>query len=75
MKSAQEPISVQQAVTDYVNDNNTTKEALAKELGFGRSAFFMKLRGAGEFSLPEAWGLSRKLGCTLDEFYEMTQVA
>ena len=67
--------SVQEAVSDYVSDNNTTKEALAKELDFGRSAFFMKLRGDSEFTLPEAYRLSRVLGCTVDEFYEMTQVA
>lgn len=65
--------TMQQAVTDYVSENNTTKDALIEELGFGRSAFFMKLRGDSEFTLSEAYRVSRKLGCTVDEIYEMTQ--
>ena len=67
--------TIQQAVSDYVADSNTTKEALAKELGFGRSAFFMKLRGDSEFTLSEAFRLSRTIGCTIDELYAMTQTA
>ena len=67
--------TMQQAVTDYVSENNTTKDALIEELGFGRSAFFMKLRGDSEFTLSEAYRVSRKLGCTVDEIYEMTQTA
>lgn len=63
---------VQEAVTDFVNEHNTTKDALAEKLGFGRSAFFAKLRGANEFTLAEAYRLSRELGCTLDDFYAMT---
>lgn len=63
---------VQQVVTDYVEENNTTKDALAAKLHFGRSAFFSKLRGASEFTLSEAYRLSRELGCTLDDFYAMT---
>lgn len=67
--------TIQQAVSDYVADNDTTKDALAKELGFGRSAFFMKLRGDSEFTLGEAYRLSRTLGCSIDELHAMTQVA
>ena len=67
--------SIQQAVSDYVADNNTTKEALAKDLGFKRSAFYMKLRGDSDFTLSEAFRLSKKIGCTVDELYAMTQVA
>lgn len=66
--------TVQEAVTDFVEANDTTKDALAKELGFGRSAFFMKLRGDSEFTLPEAYRLSKAIGCTVDELYAMTQV-
>lgn len=65
--------TVHEAVSDYVADSNTTKEALAKELGFGRSAFFMKLRGDSEFTLAEAYRLSRTLGCSIDDLYAMTQ--
>lgn len=64
--------TIQQAVSDYVSENNTTKDAMAKELGFGRSAFFMKLRGDSEFTLNEAYRMSRALGCTVDDIYAMT---
>ena len=67
--------SIQEAVSDYIASTNTTKDAFAKELGFKRSAFYMKLRGDSEFSLSEAYRLSRALGCTVDELYAMTQVA
>ena len=62
---------VQQVVTDYVEANNMTKDAFASKLGFGRSAFFSKLRGSSEFTLTEAFLISRELGCTLDDFYAM----
>lgn len=67
--------TIQQAVSDHVSDRNTTKDAFAEEVGIGRSAFFMKLRGDTEFTLSEAYRMSRKLGCTVDEFYEMTLMA
>ncbi len=63
---------VQGAVSEFVEARNTTKEALATKLGFGRSAFFAKLRGSNEFTLGEAYRLSRELELTLDEFYAMT---
>ena len=63
---------VQEVVTEFVKERNTTKEALARKLGFKRTAFFAKLRGANEFTLGEAYRLSRELGCTLDDFYAMT---
>ena len=65
--------TIQQAVTDYVSENNITKDALIEELGFGRSAFFMKMRGETELTISEAYRLSRKLGCTMDELYAMTK--
>lgn len=67
--------TIHQAVSEYVADENTTKDALAKELGFSRSAFFMKLRGDSEFTLSEAYRLSRVIGCTVDDIYEMTKTA
>ena len=67
--------TVQEAISDYVAEKNTTKDDLARSLGFGRSAFYMKLRGDSEFTLSEAHRLSKEIGCTVDELYEMTQVA
>ena len=49
--------TIQQAVTDYVSENNTTKDAFIEELGFGRSAFFMKMRGETELTLPSTSGI------------------
>ena len=65
--------TVYEAVSDYVADNSTTKDAVAESLEIGRSTFFMKVRGASEFTLPEAYRLSRMLGCSIDDLYEMTQ--
>ena len=64
--------SLQQFVSDYVEQNGTTKDALAKQVGIGRTSFFSKLRGSSEFSLAEAYRLSRQLGCTLDDLHAMT---
>ena len=64
---------IQQAVNEYVKANHTTKEAFAERMGIGRSAFFMKMRGDSEFTLSEARRISLEIGCTMDEFYEMTQ--
>lgn len=63
--------SVKEAVEDYISKENITKEALANSLEMSRSSLFGKLRGVNDFTLPEAYRLSRKLGCTLDEFYDM----
>lgn len=37
------------------------------KLGISRSSLFNKLRGSNEFSLSEAFNLSRILGMTVDE--------
>ena len=63
---------IKEAVDDYLDDNEMTKEALAEELGMSRSALFNKLRGSNELTLPEAYKLSRLLSCTLDELFAMT---
>lgn len=65
-------MNIKQFVDAYVRENNTTKEALAEKAGIGRTSFFSKLRGASEFSLSEGYALSRILGITTDELYEMT---
>lgn len=65
--------TVQQAASEYVASEGMTKDALAKELGFSRSAFFMKLRGDSEFSLGEAYRFAKRLGVTLEEFYAMAK--
>ena len=48
-----------------------TRDALADSLGMSRSSFFNKVRGSYEFSLSEAYALSRILGVSLDELHEL----
>lgn len=66
-------MTVQQAINDYTKANSITKDAFAERVGIRRSAFFMKQRGESEFTLSEAYRISREIGCTLDDFYAMTQ--
>lgn len=63
---------IKDEVKQYLIDSNITTEKLAGELDMSRSALFNKLNGSNEFTLPEAYKLSRILGCTLDEFFVMT---
>lgn len=65
-------MTLQQAVSDFVRENSMTKDTLAQSIGVGRTSFFNKLRGKSEFSLKEAYALSREMGCSIDELYEMT---
>lgn len=64
--------TIREYVNDYANDHNTTRDAIAAKAEIGRSSFYAKLRGASEFTLPEAYRLSKVIGCTIDELYSMT---
>lgn len=64
-------MTLQEKVGQYVEANGTTRDAIADQLGISRSSFFNKLRGSYEFSLSEAFNMSRVLGVSLDEFYQM----
>ena len=44
----------------------------APRADISRSSFFNKVRGSYEFSLSEAYKLSRLLGVSLDELHELT---
>lgn len=66
-------MTIRDAVEDYVKRNHITKDAFAAEAGISRTAFFAKMRGQFSFTLGEAYAMSRMLGCTMDEFYLMTQ--
>lgn len=63
---------IQSAVTSFAKCNGLTKDELAEKLGFKRTSFYNKLCGKSEYTLSEAYSLSRELGCTLDDFYSMT---
>lgn len=67
-------MNLQESVGRYVETNNTTMGAVADMLGISRSSLFNKLRGSNEFSLSEAFNLSRVLGISLDELYQLSEV-
>ena len=52
-------MTLQEKVGQYVEANETTMGAVADKLGISRSSLFNKLRGSNEFSLSEAFNLSR----------------
>lgn len=66
-------MTIKDAVKEYVKSNHITKDTFAAEVGINRTTFFAKMRGASEFTITEAFNMSRVLGCTLDDFYAMTQ--
>ncbi|WP_302152567.1 helix-turn-helix transcriptional regulator [uncultured Enorma sp.] len=66
-------MTLQEKVGQYIEANETTMSAVAEALGISRSSLFNKLRGSNEFSLSEAFGLSRMLGLSLDELYRLTE--
>lgn len=68
-------MNLQEKVGQYVEANGTTMSSVADALGISRSSLFNKLRGSNEFSLSEAFNLSRMLGLSLDDLYELTEVA
>lgn len=66
-------MNLQEKVGEYAEAKGTTREAIADKMGISRSSFFNKLRGSYEFSLSEAFKLSRILGVSLDDFYRLTK--
>ena len=64
-------MNLQEKVGHYVEANETTMGAVADKLGISRSSLFNKLRGSNEFSLSEAFNLSRILGMTVDELFRL----
>lgn len=64
---------VKEALRQYMDDSGKTCDEVADDLGIGRTSLFNKMRGQYEFTLRESYELSRMLGVTMDEFYEMTR--
>lgn len=64
-------MTLQERVGQYIEASQTTMSAVADQIGISRSSLFNKLRGSNEFSLSEAFSLSRILGVSLDEFYQL----
>lgn len=65
-------MNLSEKVGEYAEKNNETRDSIADKLGISRSSFFNKVRGSYEFSLSEAYKLSRLLGVSLDELRELT---
>lgn len=65
-------MNLSEKVGEYAEKNNETRDSIAGKLGISRSSLFNKVRGSYEFSLSEAYKLSRLLGVSLDEFRELT---
>lgn len=64
-------MKLSEKVNEYAERENRTRDSIADELGMSRSSFFNKVKGSYEFSLSEAYALSRILGVTLDEFHAL----
>lgn len=67
-------MTLQEKVGQYVEANQMTMGAFADKLGMSRSSLFNKMRGSNEFSLFEAFNMSRILGVSLDEFYRLAVI-
>lgn len=59
--------SIGQCVTEYMDRTGDTLDSVAERLGMGRDSLAERLSGRVEFTLREAFDLSRILGCTVDE--------
>lgn len=64
-------MTLQEKVGQYVEANEATMGAVADQIGMSRSSLFNKLKGYSEFSLSEAFSLSRILSVSLDELYQL----
>lgn len=60
-------MTLQEKIGEYVESSGITMSSVADSLGISRSSLFNKLRGTSEFSLSEAFNLSRMLNITLDD--------
>lgn len=61
--------NISKRLNDYVAENGTTKDAVAREIGCSRTALFQKLSGNSSFSLFEGYALSRLFGCSVNDFF------
>lgn len=66
-------MKLEDKVQEYVEQNGTTRDELATKAGMKRRSFYYKLSGESEFSLEESYKLSRILGISVDEFYELAK--
>lgn len=63
-------MTLTEKVNQYVETHDTNREEIASQLGMNRQSLYNKLNGKTEFTMEEAYKLSRMLGITVDELAE-----
>ena len=58
---------IKQHINDYVDDHDTTREALAKAIGISRSSLYDKMSGKRPWMLDEVIRLADYMGCTVQD--------
>lgn len=64
--------NISKLIEDYVAENGTTKDAVARSIGCSRTALYQKLSGNSNFTLFEGYQLSKLLGCQMVDFFTET---
>ena len=73
MGHADKRTAIQRAVSIYAAEQGVTIESIAKAVGCGRTAFWMKCGGESEFRLGEGYRLAEILGIPLGELAAMAR--
>lgn len=60
-------MALEKQVEEFVNASGMSRDQIATVLGLSRTSLYNKLSGKSEFTLDEAYILSRLLGITVDE--------
>lgn len=61
--------NIAKRLESYVAENNTTKEAVAQEIGCSRTALYQKVSGNSSFTLFEGYKLALLFGCQVSDFF------
>lgn len=63
---------IKQHINDYVDEHDTTREALAKAIGISRSSLYDKMSGKRPWMLEEVIKLADFMGCTVQDLITST---
>jgi len=66
--------SIAERVNDYCKRTGTTRDELARQLGFSRQTLRAKLNGDIDFRVSEAIALADIIGCEVDDFRQTAGV-
>lgn len=67
MEMKYSPAYICDHVQNYIDNNNTTKIAMASRLNMSRSAFYEKLEGKRHWLVEEVIDLADIIGCEVTE--------